>query len=117
VKNGAETGVDCGGTCAQKCPNGLSCNVGADCSSSVCFQSKCCGPKTCSTVGAECGLATDGCGTSLNCGTCASPLVCNSGKCACSATSCPLCLGVPCCQPGKNACGCFVFAIPVCAPP
>jgi hypothetical protein len=36
VKNGTETDIDCGGTCATKCDNQKACKVAADCKSGVC---------------------------------------------------------------------------------
>lgn len=33
IKNGAETDVDCGGTCPNKCGDGLGCSVSTDCAS------------------------------------------------------------------------------------
>ncbi len=53
-----------------------------------------CVPKTCDEVGAYCGSATDGCGTSLSCGDCKAPLGCGDpGK--------PNVCG---CAPGKFSC-------------
>jgi hypothetical protein len=43
VKNGCETGVDCGGCCGRrmKCADGMGCNHAYDCSSSVCTSNVC----------------------------------------------------------------------------
>ena len=38
-----------------------------------------CTPKPCADLGAACGLAGDGCGGTLSCGTCAPPLTCGGG--------------------------------------
>lgn len=42
-KNGAESDVDCGGTCS-KCSSGQTCSTGADCSSGTCTDGKCVTP-------------------------------------------------------------------------
>jgi formylglycine-generating enzyme required for sulfatase activity len=78
----------CDGTCGS-CPVGLSC-VGGQCS---------CVPKSCIDVGVECGSAQDGCGGTMECGSCPLPgFVCFNGKCACV----PNCEGKEC---GPNGCG------------
>ncbi|HTY44297.1 MAG TPA: C1 family peptidase [Patescibacteria group bacterium] len=62
-------------------------------SSSVCI------PATCSSLGKTCGSASDGCGGSLSCGSCAAGKTCNStGQCVCA----PNCAGKNC---GDNGCG------------
>ncbi len=40
-----------------------------------------CVPQTCSDLGYECGTWSDGCGGTIDCGSCASGYVCSSGKC------------------------------------
>ncbi len=40
IKNGDETAVDCGGSCAD-CPSGLACNLPGDCQSGLCKQTLC----------------------------------------------------------------------------
>lgn len=40
VKNGSETGVDCGGSC-QPCANGQTCASGNDCASAICTSGVC----------------------------------------------------------------------------
>jgi hypothetical protein len=51
-----------------------------------------CTPASCARYGAECGMAADGCGGVLNCGTCKAPLTCGGAsaaqKCGCTATTC-----------------------------
>lgn len=42
-----------------------------------------CVPRTCATMGAMCGAPDDGCGTPLDCGSCAGDGVCIDGRCAC----------------------------------
>ena len=44
-----------------------------------------CPPESCFTLGAECGLADDGCGYVLDCGACSAGDLCLDGVCACSA--------------------------------
>jgi hypothetical protein len=41
VKNGTETGVDCGGAAAPKCGDGQGCALRSDCASDVCVAGKC----------------------------------------------------------------------------
>lgn len=41
VRNGNETGTDCGGSCAQKCATGVGCVGNSDCLSSECFMNIC----------------------------------------------------------------------------
>ena len=54
------------GTCGNACAAGYSCSAG------VCT----CAPTTCAAHGWNCGTAPDGCGGTLNCGTCATGFVC-----------------------------------------
>lgn len=91
IKNGTETGVDCGGSC--KGCGGVPCGKNADCASSVCFAGLCQIP-----TGGDCTSDL----------TCASGL-CSSLKCTscavasdCASTSC----NAPVCKaPGGTACG------------
>lgn len=46
VKNGIETGVDCGGQSCGPCPDGSGCISGNDCETRSCFAGKC-QPRTC----------------------------------------------------------------------
>jgi hypothetical protein len=98
--------MDCGGGC-PKCGNGTTCNVGTDCSSNVCYQSQCCGPKSCSSQSLSCGSASDGCGNTLACGSCNNHLQCQSGKCTCVASQCTGCFTPTCCK-SSTQCGCQV---------
>ena len=41
VKNGAETGIDCGGSCTAHCANGQSCEAPVDCQSGSCVSGVC----------------------------------------------------------------------------
>ena len=60
-----------------------SCGPGRVCTSGVCVLA--CVPRTCGQVGANCGTVADGCGGSLNCGTCAAVA---NGTPSCSAGQC-----------------------------
>jgi hypothetical protein len=72
-----------------------------------------CTPLSCSAQGLSCGPAGDGCGNQINCGTCASPLVCGGGgvhgQCgsgdggACTPLSCAQ-QGIAC-GPAGDGCG------------
>jgi hypothetical protein len=78
VKNGTESAKDCGGSCPTKCGIGQTCNGPADCTANNCLNGVCAPAcATCSTLGYTCGSASDGCGHTLNCGSCASPQTCN----------------------------------------
>jgi hypothetical protein len=41
VRNGAETDVDCGGSCSTKCATGGACSVNADCTTNLCSSGRC----------------------------------------------------------------------------
>jgi hypothetical protein len=68
-----------------------------------------CTPTTCAAHGFNCGSIADGCGSSLNCGTCLSPLSCGGGGTpnvcgsACTPRTCPE-LGFEC-GPQSDGCG------------
>jgi len=63
------------------CPSGKVCNP---------VDYSCCTPATCSGLGHQCGTWSDGCGGTLNCGTCAANQTCQSGHCvsACVPVTC-----------------------------
>jgi hypothetical protein len=75
-------GDGCGGLlqCGM-CTPPQSCGGGG--TSSVCGASSdggsACTPKTCATLGYDCGPAGDGCGNELDCGTCTAPKTCGGG--------------------------------------
>ncbi len=88
-KDGDETDVDCGGSCAP-CADGASCKVAGDCVDGACLSSKCATPSCTDGVkdgqetdvdcgGPNCGPCADGlkCATSENC----KSLVCTGGVC------------------------------------
>jgi glucose/arabinose dehydrogenase len=62
-----------------------------------------CTPTTCSALGKNCGSVNDGCGGTLNCGTCTSPNTCGGGGTpnVCGTSSCT---PTTCAAQGKN-CG------------
>lgn len=134
VRDGDETGIDCGGPDCPPCTAGGTCQEGSDCDSGVCarecsgfFGLICtdrCQAPTC-TDGVRNGGETDvDCG-GPECNRCEAGRSCSvdddclsddcdSGTCApaatCTANQCPSCLGssngwVRCCT-GGNACGC-----------
>lgn len=56
IRNGSETGVDCGGSCLR-CATGQPCQVAADCASARCaggLCATCAADADCATSGAEC---------------------------------------------------------------
>jgi hypothetical protein len=63
------------------------------------FNGACpCTPTTCAALGADCGTLADGCGGTLDCGTCTDPEICGGGG---TTNVC----GVPSCTPGTPGCG------------
>ncbi len=147
VKNGSETGSDCGGSAAAPtCPPGQGCRAGSDCIDAVCKDAKCTTPGA--TDGVKNGTETD-----VDCGGAQAPGCSNGKGCGtgadCVSTACSQTLrvcapvtavdgvkngtetdvdcggpeaGVPRCAPG-NACGgaldcaSSVCTGPVCQPP
>ncbi len=87
IKNGSETGVDCGGSC-PRCANGQSCASRNDCASALCLDGTC---QTCSTS-SPCG--TDASGLSCPCRPplAGGPAFCTQGNSAgTTVTSCDSC--------------------------
>ncbi len=87
VRNGAETGTDCGGGSCAACDPGLGCAAGLDCASGLCSGGVCvadCGSRTACSGGCLDTLADP-----LNCGGCGLQCpaggVCQNGTCACQA--------------------------------
>ncbi|HLK35152.1 MAG TPA: hypothetical protein VKU41_00280 [Polyangiaceae bacterium] len=68
--------LDCG-----TCPGGQTCGGGGafKCGSSEGGTTTTCVPKTCQSLGFNCGVAGDGCGGLLTCGSCSSPQFCGGG--------------------------------------
>src|SRR5262245_55787156 len=80
-------------------PDGQTCRTTESCCSGVCVKSSkksfgtcCSSATTCAAEGANCGMIADGCGGTLDCGTCTLPQTCGgSGTpnvCGCSPTTC-----------------------------
>jgi hypothetical protein len=64
-----------------------------------------CVPKTCSALGFTCGTLSDGCGGTLNCGTCAPHYTCSNnggGTCLWTCTASPLVIGTACYPSGTS---------------
>lgn len=100
VKNGNETGVDCGGATCPSCVNGQPCNANSDCMSMFCNAAKLCAMPTCND------MAKNGMETDVDCGgpTCPD---CANGKTCASGADCvsTFCYGNPLvCQPNLNGC-------------
>jgi hypothetical protein len=67
--------------------------------SQVCASNACCTPQTCAGAKRECGQAADGCGGTLNCGTCPNASHCNvSGACVPDPSVAGLPTGVDVCE-------------------
>jgi hypothetical protein len=81
----------CGGGGPDKC--GGSTGVGSD-------GGVICTPTTCTALGYDCGVAGDGCGNALQCGTCSSPQYCGGGGYdTCGGTNGLQPDGAPACTP------------------
>ncbi|MCL2779034.1 MAG: hypothetical protein FWD73_13615 [Polyangiaceae bacterium] len=112
VQNGDETDVDCGGTTAPSCADGLKCVAGSDCTSKVCTAGVC--QKATSSDGVQNGDESDvDCGgTKTGAQKCATGKKCNAhadcvsdgcgydGKCA-AGRSCTQHLGGDTCGVGE----------------
>ena len=99
VKNGGETGPDCGGVCPG-CAVGLPCNMNTDCANGLfCNGLGVCATPTCMD-GLKNGMETD-----VDCGGPACP-DCADGKTCSLGTDCVggFCLGPPVCQSSINGC-------------
>jgi hypothetical protein len=109
----AELGANCGPVTDPKCggivqcgtcPAGQTCGGGGvhdTCGSGS--NPDACAPLTCADQGLGCGQAGDGCGGTLDCGSCNAPQTCggdpaNPGQCGCTG----LCSQVPTCSPGTT---------------
>ena len=96
-----------GGTCTNNkcvatttgCGNGT-CDAGetnATCAAD-CPSTDTCIPKTCTSLGYECGTTTDGCGGSLSCNICTAGKTCTAGKCVATNSGTCATLGATCTQ-------------------
>ncbi|MFO0679362.1 MAG: hypothetical protein U0169_22735 [Polyangiaceae bacterium] len=87
VKNGAETGTDCGGPTCGKCPELAGCLQASDCTSGICSTNQRCAANRCgdgilndSETGVDCGGPTcTKCGVGA---TCSSNADCLGGRCS-----------------------------------
>ena len=121
ARNGAESDVDCGGTCTP-CGATLGCNTGADCASTLCVNNRCACPAGQRVQGVACVNNSDAaCGPSqTNCATAfpGGAGVCNSAAGTCVLTSCNagahLCNGACASDASPQTCGTSCTA---CAPP
>ena len=122
IKNGTETDVDCGGSCAPRCAVNKGCSVGADCVTATCIQ-KICRAAT-STDGVKNGTETD-----VDCGGPDAP-PCKPGEDCLAGNDCEskICMANTCTTPSstdgvKNGtetdvdCGGPDPLTPRCAPP
>jgi hypothetical protein len=93
AKNGTETDVDCGGTCATKCADTKSCLVGTDCTSGVCDA----GTHKCSVPACPDGVKNGG-ETDLDCGGANCATKCAIGKTCAVSTDCDkaICTALAC---------------------
>jgi hypothetical protein len=140
VRNGDETGVDCGGSCAKRCGPGQGCQVGEDCLGQVCSGAVCLpschdGVKDGAETGIDCGGHACGpCAPGAGCGLDGD---CQSGVCQSNVCVPPGCVdgvregaesdvdcGGPCapCAPGAGCaqgsdCTSRVCAGTLCATP
>ncbi|WP_437331276.1 hypothetical protein [Sorangium sp. So ce394] len=80
------------GTCNDQV-NGYTCTCAPDWTGTNC-ETPVCVPTTCAAQGATCGSIADGCGGTLDCGSCGSGFTCESGTCQPTAPACP-CDGMP----------------------
>lgn len=94
VRDGDETGVDCGGTC-RVCTAGQTCSAPSDCESGAC-ENGVCGAPSCSNgvrdgieTDVDCGYSCGGCAVGQ---TCLRNADCASGQCG------------PPCEPGSLGC-------------
>ncbi len=64
------------------------CGANQTCQNGSCVNNPVCAAKTCATLGNyHCGDWSDGCGATINCGSCAGGKTCSAGQCTSSCTS------------------------------
>jgi hypothetical protein len=100
--NGVQTCALSGG--CLKWGNAVACDTGKTCSNGACSPT--CVPKTCNSLIYNCGLASDGCNGTLNCGTCAVGQPCMNNKCVTNVRQCVnnTCASGLACKDGNNCC-------------
>jgi hypothetical protein len=62
-----------------------------------------CLPQSCAQQNVQCGMVSDGCGSMLNCGGCASGLSCQANHCVCVPLTCPVMSNA--CEMLNDGCG------------
>jgi hypothetical protein len=79
IKNGTESDIDCGGSCASKCGTNQICGGGGDCISKICTGGKCQAPSCSDKVsnGSESGVD---CGGSSSCARCPNGQACTASS-------------------------------------
>ncbi|WP_146740030.1 hypothetical protein [Legionella quinlivanii] len=82
------------------CLSAADCANGENCLAGVCTQT--CTPQTCNQIPANCGLNSDGCGGTINCGSCTFPQTCGGGGYSLCGNN--VCTPQTCTQLGAN-CG------------
>jgi hypothetical protein len=105
------TGIINCGTCTAP----QTCGGGSPSNPNICGGGSTCVPATACAAGDDCGVAANGCGGTISCGTCTAPQTCGGGspsnpnQCGCTAaTACPAgdtCGTVPDGCGGTVACG------------
>jgi hypothetical protein len=85
-------------TCSVSTHTCVGCTSNSDCSSGVCYHNDCCQPQNACQF-SNCGMQSDGCGRSVNCGTCTVG-VCDSGRCSTTGLQCTV--GVTQCATGEK---------------
>ncbi|MBI3767819.1 MAG: hypothetical protein HY271_04895 [Deltaproteobacteria bacterium] len=109
-----------GGVCEQKQENGVQCQFKSGCLSDCCCSTsggRCseaaactgtctgpCTPTTCAAEGKSCGTIPDGCGGTLDCGSCTAPRTCGGGGTP-NVCGCPSNCGGDICGTVVNSCG------------
>ncbi len=87
MKNGSETGVDCGGSCSNKCANNVGCASNSDCQSNACNAATLLCTSTQCADSHKDGAETDiDCGGGV-CGFCAIGKACQANS-DCSSNAC-----------------------------
>ena len=110
IKNGGETGIDCGGSCAQQCSNGELCVDNNDCASGFCQYGMCAQPEVCVGTDLNCGsICSQKCTVGQNCLSdfdCTPGLFCDeNGQCNTELTGTALCSEGNICAQGCPAPG------------
>jgi len=94
--NGVQTCSDSNNDGCLEWSNAIECGTGKICQDGNCVTI--CTPKTCSSLGYNCGTASNGCSGTLSCGTCPAGQTCTANKCV------PNCTPKTCSSLGYN-CG------------